>query len=67
MLVPFYNGNFNGKIPRIQPLSLPFVNSDPSQASANLQELDLEVDRDNPKTYKGYRGGFASYWKGVDL
>jgi len=66
ILIPFYNGNFNGKIPRFQPLLQPFLNPDPTQSSANLQELDLEVDRSFPKTYRGYRGGFASYWKGVD-
>lgn len=34
--------------------------------SADLQELDLRVDRDHPNVFKGYRGGFVSLWNGVD-
>jgi hypothetical protein len=33
--------------------------------SADLQELDLAIDRNNPKVYRGYRGGFASMWYGI--
>lgn len=33
--------------------------------TADLQELDLMVDRVRPNVYKGYRGGFTSLWQGV--
>ncbi len=52
---------------RFQPLSEPFLNPDPTMSSANLQELDLEEDRDSRYTYRGYKGGFASYWQGTLL
>eukprot|EP01036_Dinobryon_divergens_P029462 gene29462-38563_t len=61
LLVPFYNGNFDGKVARFQPL-------DPQGSlNASVQELDLTLDRARPGVYKGYRGGFVSIWQGVDF
>jgi hypothetical protein len=57
LLVPFYNGVFNGKMVRFNAIYGPL--------DVNLQELDLTVDRDYPEIYKGYRGGFQSMWQGV--
>jgi len=55
-------------VARFQPLlEGPFLNPDPTMSSANLQELDLEEDRDSRYTYRGYKGGFASYWQGTLL
>lgn len=34
--------------------------------TADLQELDLQIDRKHPKAYRGYRGGFVSIWNGVE-
>jgi hypothetical protein len=54
--VPFFNADFDGKIARF------LTHGD---LTANLQELDLMIDRAKPKIFKGYRGGFASLWQGV--
>jgi hypothetical protein len=56
LLVPFYNADFNGKVARFLGVG---------SLDKNLQELDLMVDRQRPRVYKGYRGGFVSIWQGV--
>lgn len=58
VLVPFYNADFNGKIARFNAFK---------NISDNLQELDVTVDRFRPGLYRGFRGGFASIWQGVDF
>ena len=46
-MVPFYNGNFDGKVARFQPL-------DPlGSLNASVQELDVTLDRFRPGVYKG--------------
>jgi hypothetical protein len=55
--IPFFNGLFSGKVGRIGGLKEPMV---------ELQELDLTKDRFKPDTYKAYRSGFASLWRGED-
>jgi hypothetical protein len=57
ILVPFYNGIFNGKVVRFNAIF--------GALDVNLQELDLVRDRVRPDIYKGYRGGFTSLWRGV--
>lgn len=59
LLVPFFNGDFDGKVAR-------FYSINPT-LGADLQELDLQVDRTRPNVYRGYRGGFVSLWQGVDF
>ena len=45
--MPFYNGNFDGKVARFQPL-------DPlGSLNASVQELDVTLDRFRPGVYKG--------------
>lgn len=56
-LVPFFNADFSGKMARFYGFG---------NLTSNLQELDLTVDRIRSGIYKGYRGGFASLWQGVD-
>ncbi len=56
VLVPFFNADFDGKIARF------LTHGD---LSANLQELDVMIDRRRRNIYKGYRGGFVSLWQGV--
>lgn len=56
-MVPFFNADFHGKIGRFQLLST---------LSTDVQELCLTFDRKRPNLYKGYRGGFASLWQGVE-
>jgi hypothetical protein len=57
LLFPFYNGVFSGKLARIDALS--------ASLSDNVQSLDVTRDRLHANTYKGYRGGFTSLWRGV--
>mmetsp|Transcript_10360 Transcript_10360/g.15572 ORF Transcript_10360/g.15572 Transcript_10360/m.15572 type:complete len:395 (+) Transcript_10360:306-1490(+) len=59
LLVPFFNGNFHGKVGRFQTMD-PVKN-----LNASVQELDLTIDSIHRDTYKGYRGGFVSIWQGV--
>lgn len=56
VLVPFFNADFDGKIARF------LTHGD---LTANLQELDVMIDRKRRNVYKGYRGGFVSLWQGV--
>ena len=64
VLVPFFNSIFSGKIARFQteigPNFIPI-----GDMSADVQELNIVVDRERPNTYRGFRGGFVSMWPGA--
>jgi hypothetical protein len=62
-LVPFYNGVFSSKMSRFTAMASWDRPVEP--ATVNLQELDFQEDRDRPKTYRGFQGGFASIWDSV--
>jgi len=57
VFVPFFSGLFSGKVARIVGGTTPM---------GNLQELDMQLDRLNPNTFKAFRGGFVSLWKGTE-
>lgn len=53
LYIPFYNGQFHGIVGRVNIVSF-----------ADVQQLNLAVDRARPDTYVGYRGGFTNLWQG---
>lgn len=61
IFVPFFAGYFTGKIARTKAS----YERDDFEMDRDLQNLNLETDRDYPRLMKGFRGGVASLWKVV--